>query len=104
TGYGGDDGPVAAAIYDRPKEMTIDGDGDMLVVDTENHAIRLIDWSADRVSTIAGNVGSGFNGDNIPAAEATLGRPHGVAIGPDGSFYIGDTENHRIRKVSRVPA
>ena len=102
TGYGGDGGPVSAAIYDRPKEMTVDGDGDVLVVDTENHAIRLIDWAADRVGTIAGNGRSGFTGDGIPATQSSLGRPHGVAIGPDGSFYIGDTENHRIRKVSRA--
>jgi sugar lactone lactonase YvrE len=102
TGYGGDGGPVADAVYDRPKEMTVDGDGDVLVVDTENHAIRLIDWAADRVTTIAGTGASGFNGDGIPAARSTLGRPHGVAIGPDGSFYIGDTENHRIRKISRA--
>lgn len=102
TGYGGDGGAVATAIYDRPKEMTVDGDGDVLVVDTENHAIRLINWSADRVTTIAGTGASGFNGDGIPASQATLGRPHGVAIGPDGAFYIGDTENHRIRKVSRL--
>lgn len=100
TGYGGDGGPIAAAIYDRPKEMTVDGDGDVLVVDTENHAIRLIDWAAGKVTTIAGTGESGFDSDGILATEATLGRPHGVAIGPDGSFYIGDTENHRIRKVS----
>lgn len=99
-GFGGDGGPVATAIYDRPKEMTVDGDGDVLVVDTENHAIRLINWSADRVTTIAGTGAAGYNGDGIAASQATLGRPHGVAIGPDGSFYIGDTENHRIRKVS----
>jgi DNA-binding beta-propeller fold protein YncE len=102
TGYGGDGGPIAGAIYDRPKEMTVDGDGDVLVVDTENHAIRLIDWAAGEVTTIAGTGEAGFNGDGIPATQATLGRPHGVAVGPDGSFYIGDTENHRIRKVSRA--
>lgn len=102
TGYAGDGEAAAVAIYDRPKEMTVDGEGDVLVVDTENHAIRLIDWAADRVTTIAGTGASGFTGDGIPASRATLGRPHGVAIGPDGSFYIGDTENHRIRKVSRV--
>ena len=102
TGYGGDGGPVALAIFDRPKEMTLDPSGNVLVVDTENHAIRLIDWANDQVSTIAGTGETGFNGDGIPSAEATLARPHGVAIGPDGAFYIGDSENHRIRRVGPV--
>ena len=100
-GYGGDGGPARAAIFDRPKEMTLDRDGNVLVVDTENHVIRLIDWKADRVSTIAGNGAHGFTGDGVPATQSSLGRPHGVAVGPDGALYIGDTENNRIRKVSR---
>ena len=99
-GYGGDGGPLAAAIFDRPKEMTLDGAGNVLVVDTENHAIRFIDWRTDRVSTIAGTGAHGYSGDGVPAVQATLARPHGVAVGPDGSFYIGDTENNRIRRVS----
>lgn len=101
TGYGGDGGPPAAAIFDRPKEMTLDGDGNLLIVDTENHVIRLIDWTTDRVSTIAGNGVHGFSGDGAAATQSSLARPHGVAVGPDGSLYIGDTENNRIRKVSR---
>ena len=99
-GYGGDGGPAASAIFDRPKEMTLDRDGNVLIVDTENHAIRFIDWKADRVSTIAGNGRHGFSGDGIPATRSSLARPHGVAVGPDGAFYIADTENNRIRKVS----
>lgn len=101
TGYGGDGGPASAAIFDRPKEMTLDGDGNVLIVDTENHVIRLIDWGAGRVSTIAGNGVPGFTGDGVVATQSSLARPHGVAVGPDGAFYIGDTENNRIRKVSR---
>ena len=101
TGYGGDGGSATAAIFDRPKEMTLDGDGNALIVDTENHVIRHIDWQADRVSTVAGNGIHGFSGDGVPATQSSLARPHGVAVGPDGAVYIGDTEHNRIRKLSR---
>ena len=40
---GGDGGPALAAVFDAPKEMAIDPDGDILIVDTENHAIRRFD-------------------------------------------------------------
>jgi DNA-binding beta-propeller fold protein YncE len=99
-GYGGDGGPPRAAVFDRPKEMTLDRDDNALIVDTENHAIRFIDWQADRVATVAGNGAHGFTGDGVPATQSSLARPHGVAVGPDGALYIADTENNRIRKVA----
>jgi len=37
-GYSGDGGPALAAVFDAPKEMAIDADGNILIVDTENHA------------------------------------------------------------------
>src|SRR5712692_10324120 len=42
-GYGGDGGPALSAVLDAPKEMAIDRDGSLLIVDTVNHAIRRID-------------------------------------------------------------
>src|SRR5207253_1860317 len=42
-GYSGDGGPALAAVFDAPKEMAIDRDGSLLIVDTENHAIRRFD-------------------------------------------------------------
>ncbi len=101
-GYSGDGGPALAAVFDAPKEMTIEPDGDLLIVDTENHAIRRIDRTSGIVETIAGGR-KGAGGDGGPATAAGLGRPHGVAVGPDGAIYIGDTENHRIRKLTPSP-
>jgi sugar lactone lactonase YvrE len=103
--HGYADGALDAALYDRPKEVCMDGDEAILIVDTEVPAIRRIDLKARTVTTIAG-IGDGqhhYTGDNVPASSSALARPHAVTIGPDGAIYIGDSENHRIRKVSRTP-
>ena len=100
-GYGGDGGPALAAVFDAPKEMAIDRDGSLIIVDTENHAIRRIDRTSGIVSALAGGR-KGTAGDGGPATDAGLDRPHGAIVGPDGAIYIGDTNNHRIRKVTRT--
>ena len=99
-GYGGDGGPALAAVFDAPKEMALDRDGNILIVDTENHALRLFDLNSGIVSHLAGGH-QGGDGDGGPAEGAGLDRPHGAVVGPDGAVYIGDTNNHRIRKVIR---
>jgi sugar lactone lactonase YvrE len=99
-GYSGDGGPALAAVFDAPKEMAIDQDGSLLIVDTENHAIRRIDAGTSIVTNLAGGR-QGPGGDGGPAELAGLDRPHGAVVGPDGAIYIGDTNNHRIRKVVR---
>jgi DNA-binding beta-propeller fold protein YncE len=98
-GYRGDGGPAAAAVFDAPKEMALDRDGSLLIVDTENHAIRRIDHTSGIVTTIVGGH-KGGEGDGGPATKAGLDRPHGAVVGPDGAIYIGDTNNHRIRKAA----
>jgi sugar lactone lactonase YvrE len=100
-GYSGDRGSARAAAFDAPKELAVDPGGDILIVDTENHAIRRIDAASGIVETIAGGH-KGAEGDGGPATAAGLGRPHGAIVGPDGAIYIGDTENHRIRKLTRT--
>lgn len=100
-GYTGDGGKALDATFDGPKELDIDKDGNVYIVDTENEAIRRIDAKTGLVTTIAGKgrTKTPGLGDGGPATEATLGRPHGVAVGPDGGIYIGDTNSHRIRLV-----
>ncbi len=99
-GYSGDNGPAIAAVFNAPKELAIDREGNLLIVDTENHAIRHVDIRSGSVVTLAGGR-KGGEGEGGPADVAALDRPHGAAVAHDGSVYIGDTNNHRIRKLVR---
>ena len=83
-----------------PKGAACDKNGNLFIVDTENHAIRRIDAKTGVISTVAGGR-KGSGGDGGPASEAGLDRPHGVVVSPDGALYIGDTLNHRIRRVAK---
>jgi DNA-binding beta-propeller fold protein YncE len=87
-GYAGDNHDARHAVFNAPKELAVDPVGNVFIVDTENHAIRLIDAQSWIVTTIAGN------GEPGP-----LARPHGAVVGPDGAVYLGDSENHRVRKL-----
>jgi streptogramin lyase len=101
AGYTGDGGPAKEATFDGPKGIAVGPGGDVFVVDTENHAIRRIDGKSWIVSTVAGGglQSGGFGGDGGRATSARMDRPHGICVGPDGALYIGDTSNHRVRRV-----
>ena len=100
-GFSGDGSSAKNATYNGPKGIAVGPNGNVFVVDTENQAIRMIDVKADRISTIAGSGPDqrGGAGDGGTATKAQLDRPHGICVGPDGSVYIGDTNNHRVRRV-----
>ena len=97
-GYSGDGGHALAATWAGPKGIRCDSRDNVIVTDTENHAIRRIDRGTGFVTTIAGGR-LGGHGDGGPATEAGLDRPHGAEIAADGSIYIADSNNHRVRVV-----
>lgn len=55
--------------------------------------------SAGTVSTLAGDGTSGATGDGGPAAEARVGNPYGLTIGPDGALYVCEIDTHRVRRI-----
>jgi|GEM_PF-2102815 len=78
-------------VYDPSGRILYQGDGRKRSVQSINRII----------TTVAGTGEAGFSGDGGPATEAKINTPSGVAIGPDGSLYIGDGGNFRVRKVDR---
>jgi RHS repeat-associated protein len=52
------------------------------------------------INTIAGTGVQGYGGDDGPPQQAMISMSYGLAVGPDGSLYIADTNNNRVRRVS----
>ena len=96
-GFTGDHGPALAATLAGPKGLTVGRDGRVYLVDTENHAIRVIDPQTQLITTVVGmgKLADGPDGDS--PLTAGLARPHGIWVDPDGTVFIGDSENHRLR-------
>ncbi len=73
-------------------------DGSLYIADKNNHCIRRV-GSNGIITTVAGTGFAGFSGDRGLATQAQLHSPVGVAVGSDGSLYIADADNNRIRRV-----
>jgi sugar lactone lactonase YvrE len=107
TGYGGDGGLATAALLNRPMGVTVDSENNLVISDSGNNRIRKVS-SDGKINTVVGiktaslSGSSGFSGDNGAAAVAQLYSPYNVAIDSAGSFYIADSGNHRIRKITSI--
>ncbi len=98
TGIAGfEDGQLEEAQFNQPASLALDPDGNLVVSDQGNHSIRLISPQG-QVSTLAGTGKAGFK--DGPRLEAQFRDPSGLAIRADGTIYIADTGNHRIRQLS----
>ncbi|MBL8229098.1 MAG: hypothetical protein JNL98_11500 [Bryobacterales bacterium] len=74
-------------------------DGSIYLSDSSNHVVVKIDQSG-ALKIVAGTGWPGFSGDGGPASLAELNTPRGIRIGPDGSLYIADSGNIRVRRVN----
>lgn len=88
---------LTEATFNNPLNVAIDMNGNILVADGSNHAIRKI-TPAGVVSTVAGTGTYGYR--DGPAASAQFSTPYGIAVDDVGNIYVGDHANHRIRKIT----
>ena len=98
-GFSGDDGDALRAEFNGPKHLCVDGDGNVLIADTENHVVRKYLPGEGKVVRVAGTGRMGRAGLNGRPQNAELNRPHGVTARPDGRIYISDSGNGRILRI-----
>jgi sugar lactone lactonase YvrE len=93
------DGPGTAARFRQPWGLAVDGKGALYIADAGNHRICKLDLKdpAHPVTTLAGGTAGYADGSG---AAAKFTAPEDVDVAPDGSVYVADTGNHRIRKVA----
>ena len=90
------DGDVSVAKFDYPGGLVEDSQGNIFVVDINNHKIRKITPSGT-VSTFAGST-LGFADGN--GTNAKFNYPIDIAIDANDTLYVTDYDNHKIRKIS----
>ena len=100
AGYTGDGGAATSALLAAPRGLALMPDGDLVIADSGNNAIRLVSMASNQIQTIAGTGVAGFNQDGIAATLAELNDPNGVAVRSDGAIAIADLENQRVRLVN----
>jgi serine/threonine-protein kinase len=90
------DGVGITAQFSTPFSLALDATGNVFVTDAANNRIRKI-TSAGMVSTFAGS-SQGYL-DGIGTA-ARFFYPLGISIATDGTVFIGESGNSRIRKIT----
>ena len=91
------DGTGLAASFNNPQGVAVDSSNNVYIGDTTNNRICKI-TPAGVVTTLAGS-GSNSFADGTGAA-ASFRSPIGVAVDSSGNVYVGDADNHRIRKIT----
>ncbi len=81
-----------------PSGVAYDAAGNLFVADA--HRNQVLEVALDETVTVVAGTGlQGFAGDDGPALQALLNAPESVAVAADGTLYIADTGNQRIRAV-----
>ena len=98
-GFEGDNGPATRAALSEPQAVAVSADGTLYIADTGNNRVRRVD-SGGTITTVAGNGEARFSGEGMAAKDSSLNGPTGIAVAAEGTLYVADTGNNRIRKIA----
>lgn len=95
---GNNDGAPFDATFNNPHGIAVGIDGIIYITDRWSHLIRKIDLDGT-VSTLAGIPGVSGESDGI-GTEATFFEPWGICVDHQGTVFVADTRNNKIRKIT----
>lgn len=93
------DGKKDSSVFQNPKGIAVDANGNLFIADSSNNSIRKID-TAGNVTTVAGHA-EGLQGFADGKGQLALfNQPTDVVVTASGTIYVADTLNHAIRSIS----
>ena len=97
------DGRLAVeAGLNEPAALAVSDKGVLYIADQSNNRVRAVDLTTGVIYSVAGTGTAAYNGDDVPATETGLAGPSGLALASDGTLFIADSFNGRIRAVDPV--
>jgi PKD repeat protein len=101
AGFYGDGGAATSGQLSDPEAVAVDKRHDLYIADWVNSRIRKV--SGGIITTIAGTGVPGFSGDGGPATSSQLYNAIGLAVDPQGSLFVVDFNNSRLRRIENKP-
>ncbi len=102
-GYSGDGGPATKAELNNPRDVKVDGAGNLFITDANNNIVREVTASTGKISTVAGIYhSSGGTKEIAPAVSPTavsFTGPAYISIDPSGNLFISDVNDFLVYKV-----
>jgi trimeric autotransporter adhesin len=96
--YTADGVPALGSGLLQPKDVKVDGRGDLFIADTGNSRICKVD-TLGIIHTVAGNGSATDSGDGGQATRAAVAYPWHIALDGSGAVYAVEYFNHKVRKV-----
>ncbi|KAK9802067.1 hypothetical protein WJX73_010192 [Symbiochloris irregularis] len=95
--FGDKDGQGTGALLQHPLAVAALQNGRVLVADSYNHRLKVLDPATNTITTLCGNGKPGLK-DGAGKADVQFSEPGGLAVGPGGdSVFVADTNNSQIR-------
>jgi len=91
------DGPAGQARFNAPIGVAVDSRGRIVVADTYNDRIRIIEVDGEVRTLAGGDIGGAVDG---PGPSARFDTPCGVAVDAAGRVLVADTGNGAVRSIT----